>query len=776
MRERPDASWQRLCRETLMPLLEALEKEAKGAREREDVENVHRMRVASRRIRSALEVFRDCFPPKSWKSWRKSMRRVTKALGEARDTDVQIEFLQEVRNRCPESALPGVRFVLELKQRRRDELQAPLVTAINELEEGAVLEEMRRALRQMPKSSSQDGESVGWSAFPYRKAHELVRERLHDLFFREECVYRPEAIEDHHALRISAKRLRYTLEIFRPLFKDELKDAIELIKKMQDKLGEMHDCDVWIQSLEEMMSSLKKGHPHISWEKNEENIEPGLRFIKEDRTSLRHASYQEFVQLWDHMIREGTLLKLQRKLEEAAEAEHDLTLEALESFRNKPGMTVAIVGDVHGNHHALEAVLQDAKKRGAEVIISTGDLLGPFGNAEECISMLRAHPCVGVIGNYDVRVLEMLDGKKRGKTQKDETTLLQLSLSGLSNTSKAWIMSLPRSLRLKWGGRNLLVVHGSPDSMTERLEPETEEDRLRELASKAKAEIVISGHSHLPFYRQVGNTRFLNPGAVGRQSDGDPRASYALMRVRPLQVNLRRVQYDVEAAAKEILNEGRPKSLAEILLSGKAEPNHDSKAAVDMEDDRFEKIRMIYKNYLGEDSHTEQVIRLSTALFDSLCDELSLKDKDRFLLRCAAALHDIGWREGRVKHHKTSQRMIMEAEGLPLDEDERRMVASVARYHRKALPKKNHPLICNMSGKERRRLEALAALLRLADGLDSSHGTKVKEISCEVTCDKIIIRCLATPPIDMEDEDAKAKSDLLQRVTGRDVEIIWDVN
>src|SRR5665811_1344774 len=83
-----------LGEETLRPLLRSLSKEIEGVREAQDIEFIHRMRVASRRIRSCLALFEECFPPKKYRQWRKEIRNIIRALREARDADVQIAFLK----------------------------------------------------------------------------------------------------------------------------------------------------------------------------------------------------------------------------------------------------------------------------------------------------------------------------------------------------------------------------------------------------------------------------------------------------------------------------------------------------------------------------------------------------------------------------------------------------------------------------------------------------------------------------------------------------------
>lgn len=760
MSDELEAPWQRLCRLALLPQVEALEKEAEGARSREDVENVHRMRVASRRARSALEVFEDCLPRKPRRTWKKDMRALTRALGAARDADVQIEYLEELRGRAPGDSLPGIDFALELKERHREDLQHPLVQALEELEEGSVLEEMRSCLQDLPEAGTD------WGSRPYARANRLIRGRIQDLVSREGCVHREEAIEDHHSLRISAKRLRYSLEIFRPLFEDGLKEPLSLIKEMQEKLGDMHDCDVWAADMEATDVLLRGSRLALPPDLAPKDILPGLELIRSDRAARRRQSYREFVSLWDAMLGQDALGGLQRMLEDAAGEGRDLTVQAIETLERSPGTLVAVLGDAHGNTLALKAVLEDAARHGARIILNTGDVLGPFGESEGAVREIRARPSLSVVGNFDLRVLRAKEGKGA-----EEDEAIGYSAEGVSPETRSWLMGLPEAMRLEWGGRVLLMVHGSPDSMTEKLEKGTSEARLEALARSTGADIIVSGHSHRPMYRRCGKARFLNPGSVGKQVDGDPRASYALLRMRPLRVRLRRVDYDLEGAARALRERGRKEWLAQALHRARDEP---SEAGQDQES-RFLQTLRVYRSYLGEDAHTEQVIRLSTMLFGCMARELGLGTKDLFLLRCAAALHDIGWTDGGPGHHKMSLRMVMEDYDLPFDPRERRMVAAVARYHRKAMPKGSHAIVSTMGKAERRRLEALASLLRLADGLDSSHGGKVKGLSCDVSSDKIILRCDVTGPIEMEERDARKKGDLIQKVLGRSLEIHWDV-
>lgn len=119
------------------------------------------------------------------------------------------------------------------------------------------------------------------------------------------------------------------------------------------------------------------------------------------------------------------------------------------------------------------------------------------------------------------------------------------------------------------GGKNILLTHGSPVSNEEALTPDTPDERLRELA-ELNTDLILCGHSHQAFARQVDSTWFINPGSVGRPDDGDPRTGYAILHVEPdvLQVEHFRLEYDVDRAVQAIRENGLPEAFAQMVLQG----------------------------------------------------------------------------------------------------------------------------------------------------------------------------------------------------------------
>ena len=176
-----------------------------------------------------------------------------------------------------------------------------------------------------------------------------------------------------------------------------------------------------------------------------------------------------------------------------------------------------------------------------------------------------------------------------------------------------------------------------------------------------------------------------------------------------------------------------------------------------------------------EARHTRQVTRLALQLFDALRSLHGLGEEERFRLRCAAMLHDIGWIEGRKAHHKTALRLIRESPLLPFDARERLIIGSVARFHRKAPPEASHEHYAALAPSDRKIVCVLAGLLRVADGLDRSHGSLIKKTACKIRPEKIIVRCAVDRPAEEERRAAQAKSELFEQVFQRKLEIEWRV-
>ena len=160
----------------------------------------------------------------------------------------------------------------------------------------------------------------------------------------------------------------------------------------------------------------------------------------------------------------------------------------------------------------------------------------------------------------------------------------------------------------------------------------------------------------------------------------------------------------------------------------------------------------------------KHVTFLALHLFDQLRELHHLGEKERSWLSAASLLHDIGWVEGWRGHHKTSLRIILETPMLPFSSKERLIVGSIARYHRKGLPRRSHDNLAALGKADQSIVLKLAAFLRLANSLDLDHRSLVRNVNCKVSEDQITVYCEVDQPAEDELMAAVERADLLAKV------------
>lgn len=235
-------------------------------------------------------------------------------------------------------------------------------------------------------------------------------------------------------------------------------------------------------------------------------------------------------------------------------------------------MKVALIGDVHANLPALEAVFAHIHALDIQKIWNVGDFVGYGAFPNEVIQRLRQADAVSIVGNYDLKVVHFpkKENKWRNSKLPDKFLAFQWAHQELTPDNRRYLAKLPEEVRMKIAGWRVLLTHGSPGSIEEHLTPDTPDERLAELVRMARTDVMICGHSHQPFARLVGQAWVINTGSVGRPGDGDPRACYATMVInkKGLAVQHYRVEYDVERAADAVRRKGLPEAFAQMFLQG----------------------------------------------------------------------------------------------------------------------------------------------------------------------------------------------------------------
>lgn len=309
--------------EALLKRLQALTQEAEGVRKAEDIECIHRMRVASRRLRSALVLFEGCLPRKKFPDWQKQIRRITRSLGAARDTDVQIDFLaQFLEGLAQVEQAQGVppyhagveRLLLRLRQHREGS-QADVLHALDQLEASHIADEMGQVLRQQLVQARLDRVD-GHSPYVYQEACLRISLQLEEMLAYESYVYQPEHVTELHAMRIAAKRLRYTMEVFASLYPDELKEPLRTVRDVQEMIGDIHDCDVWVQYLPQFLEEERaRTLEYFGHARSFRRLVAGILYFQQDRQQRRVTRYQDFVKSWQRTQKQGVWENLRQTLQ-----------------------------------------------------------------------------------------------------------------------------------------------------------------------------------------------------------------------------------------------------------------------------------------------------------------------------------------------------------------------------------------------------------------------------------------------------------------------------
>ena len=765
-----DASYCKFGAQTLLKNLNSFEDLIEGVIKNTDIEYVHKTRVTSRRLRTALTLFSFCFPKKQFKTWQKEIKKVTRLLGEARDLDVQITFIQQyIKKQKAPIEKDTLNLLLKDHKAQRKRKQTFVEKGLDELKATNTISDFIKSAEQTIsnlKKNTFDSKSV------LKRAHLQISCRIDDFLSMEPYVHQANKKTEHHQMRIYAKKLRYTMECFAPLFKNKLEKEIKNMKAFQDLLGEMHDSDVWIDYIpkfkEKIQNKLETTKKLNSANLNrDQTLQNFSTFIQERKTK----AYIQFVSLWENNKGVNFFEQLRKKtLDEAMVANK----EKIEKILRNSNVKIAVLSDTHANLQALEEVIGDAKKRGAKVFLNAGDSIGFGANPNEVIQLLCENNVLSIKGNFDIEILE-----NKGNAKGEKRSAYKFAKKELTNTFADYLENLPYELRMEVAGKKILMVHGSPDSINEHIRQDTPNQRLQTLSEESKADIIIVGHSHEQFQTQTNNTLFINPGSVGRPGDGNPQAAYAILSFNPLKVEMIRTNYDVKAAVKSLRKKGLPESFAQMLLRGVSldsiidEDQTKKESIVNNCKQAVETSENLSKNYWPDTEHYQKVTHLALQLFDKTLTLHNLGKRERCWLECASILHDIGLSESTRKHHKMSAQFILNDTKLPFTSTERRVIASIARYHRRGLPKNKHYNLASLNQETVNKISTLSSILRIADSLDYTHQSNVDNLEVKIAKKRVTINYSSKTELQLEEQAFNKKKDLFEKVFDKKTVLIW---
>ena len=242
-------------------------------------------------------------------------------------------------------------------------------------------------------------------------------------------------------------------------------------------------------------------------------------------------------------------------------------------------MRIAVFGDIHGNLPALDAVMPAIARERADAVYCLGDLVGYGASPDEVTRRIQASGIPTIMGNYDDGV--GFDRDECGCAYRDpaEEALGHRSLAWTkahtSDASKAFLRTLHGQIRFHAGTTRVLLVHGSPRKMNEYLFEDRPLSSFQRLAASSDADVIVFGHTHKPYVKDVNGVLFVNAGSVGKPKDLDPRACYVLLDLSGApSAAFARVEYDVASAAGAIRATDLPHEFAMDIETGGAPRVH----------------------------------------------------------------------------------------------------------------------------------------------------------------------------------------------------------
>ena len=214
-------------------------------------------------------------------------------------------------------------------------------------------------------------------------------------------------------------------------------------------------------------------------------------------------------------------------------------------------MKLGLLGDIHGNDLALQAVLAAAASSGVEKLLITGDLVGYYHSPLQVLALLRPWDRRMVRGNHedmlntarsDPAFLAQVDARYGAGLR---TAIEQLGIQQLDE-----LCGLPHPLELVIDGCRILLCHGTPWDNDQYVYPDAKQELLERCAMQ-EFDLVVLGHTHYPMCHQIGGTTLVNPGSVGQPRNRKPGAHWAFFDTASREVTLRCETYDADPVIAE---------------------------------------------------------------------------------------------------------------------------------------------------------------------------------------------------------------------------------
>jgi len=219
---------------------------------------------------------------------------------------------------------------------------------------------------------------------------------------------------------------------------------------------------------------------------------------------------------------------------------------------------VAVISDIHANLPALEAVLADIDRKAVGQVLCAGDLVGQGPHPNQVVSRIRKAGIPSILGNQEIEVRTLAD-----RARLDPKRHMLWTIAVLKRSNREYLLGLPADRKLEVEGIAIHLVHGSPHGTSDSMHPSLTSQTLRAWfpVGAPRPDLLVGGHTHVPFVRTMEGMLIVNAGTVGRPFDGDPRASWALLELEKgrARARIRRVRYPVAETVRAMKRIGMQK-------------------------------------------------------------------------------------------------------------------------------------------------------------------------------------------------------------------------
>jgi len=827
--------------------------EPAALRPEEDIEHVHKLRVATRRSQAAIDVFRDEVPKKLRKKTRSLLKEIRRAAGDARDADVHRLAFESMPEPEDPDERAAVRHLLARLEEERETAQSSLVR----VHEAGAAESLREKRRRIESSALED---------PSAPIEETARESVRSALASLEDAAREDLsdLENLHNVRKRAKNLRYTLEMLADALPGDAASLVGELRTMQDVLGALNDQASIVERLSRYLGDLERGL------REDEAAERGLRaLLDRSRADLGEVAASA-AETWAGE-EAGRLLGGLRRLtagpESPAEA-HDAQAAAHEraheagALRVRPGADPNRLAAIDVGTNSIRLIIAELDGDGSYRVLDdekeitrlgaglseTGRMApGAIERSVQAIARMReiadGFGCgaVRAVGTAVAREAENA-GELRDAVLR--RTGVEIEIISPEREAQLAFRSVASAFNIKdqavaimdIGGGSTEVVLSSRGlietvyaipmgavRVTERFGgPEAScGPRFEEMRRHVRGEIKrIVGKPPFTPQRVIGTGGTLTTLAnmLVHQQRGALWAESGDAVVRGLEIQRSDLRHTLDRLQKMTLAErvrvpGLPSERADIIVAGlliaecmmkRLSVNemrvHDrgirDGLLLEMADrarggepsappaDPMRSVHRFAAACRYDHAHCEHVAGLALQIYDQLRARAArddpapewaaaLTDESRLILEAASLLQDVGYHVNYARHHKHSHHLILHADLPGFTPRQTRMIANTARYHRRAAPKLKHESFARLSAPDRATVRALAAILRVAGGLDRAHVRRVSAVRVELDGEDARFAVDAPEDPRVELWGAARKAGLFESVFGAEASFVW---